>query len=166
MIEIIRFAISHLTVIALALAITFAVIKYISRPEFLFSQELHYWLLLLPVGLCGIVNFVLHAFFPKFAASYIGWEVSPFQFEVACTNLAMGLVGLFAYARSKSYCLAATIFVSTFLWGTSIGHIREMVINKNFFPGNTGMFFFTNLIIPFLLILTLSIWINYSKRTF
>ena len=48
------------------------------------------WLLLLPVGVTALWAAVFHLFFPSVAAADIGWQVSPFQFEVGMADLAIG----------------------------------------------------------------------------
>jgi hypothetical protein len=46
------------------------------------------WILLLPIGITGLWAGAFHVFFPATAAKLIGWEVSPFQFEVGMADLA------------------------------------------------------------------------------
>jgi hypothetical protein len=45
------------------------------------------WILLLPIGVTGPWAGAFHVFFPATAAALIGWEVSPFQFEVGMADL-------------------------------------------------------------------------------
>ena len=71
------------------------------------------------VGLSGLWGFIFHVFFPKMAAEFIGWQTSPFQFEVAVANLGMGVVGVFGLRATKSYRIAGTIFTTCFLWGAA-----------------------------------------------
>ena len=49
------------------------------------------WIVLLPIGVTGLWAGVFHVFFPAVSARYIGWEVSPFQFEVGMADLAIGV---------------------------------------------------------------------------
>jgi hypothetical protein len=42
--------------------------------------------LLLPIGITGLWAGVSHVFFPATAAAHIGWQVSPFQFEVGMAD--------------------------------------------------------------------------------
>jgi hypothetical protein len=55
------------------------------------------WVLLLPVGVAGLWAGVYHVFFPTVAAAHIGWEVSPFQFEVGMADLAIGVTACIAF---------------------------------------------------------------------
>ena len=52
------------------------------------------WILLLPIGVTGLWAAITHIFFPTTAAAHIGWQVSPFQFEVGMANLAIGVTAL------------------------------------------------------------------------
>lgn len=48
---------------------------------------------LFPVGLMSLWAATGHIFFPQQAAAAIGWQTSPFQFEVGVANLGIGLAG-------------------------------------------------------------------------
>jgi hypothetical protein len=55
------------------------------------------WILLLRIGITGLWAGAFHVFFPATAAKLIGWEVSPFQFEVGMADLAIGATACVAY---------------------------------------------------------------------
>lgn len=59
------------------------------------------YLLLLPVGIGGIWGFYFHAFYLEQSAEMIGWNTSPFQFEVAVTNLGLGIAGILDFGEVK-----------------------------------------------------------------
>jgi hypothetical protein len=40
---------------------------------------------------------LFHVFFPHVAAASIGWEVSPFQFEVGVADIAIGLTAIASF---------------------------------------------------------------------
>jgi hypothetical protein len=48
----------------------------------------------------NLYNFVLHVFFGKVAAAFIGWEDSPFQLEVGFASLGFAALGLLAFKGS------------------------------------------------------------------
>ena len=51
------------------------------------------WAILFNVGIAGLLGFYAHAFRAAETAASIGWQPGgPFQFEVACANLAFGLL--------------------------------------------------------------------------
>jgi hypothetical protein len=100
------------------------------------------------VGLNNIYNFVIHVFFAETAAKFIGWQNSPFQYEVGFASLGFGVVGLLAFRRDFGLRLAAVTGPAFFLWGAAGGHIYQMVVNHNFSPGNAGVIFWTDLFLP------------------
>lgn len=65
------------------------------------------------VGLNYIYNFVMHVFFAKMSAAFIGWPDSPFQYEVGFASLGFGVVGLLAFRRDFGLRLAAVSTTSS-----------------------------------------------------
>jgi hypothetical protein len=57
------------------------------QPEH-FPTRLLSWLLLLSVGVEELWAGLFHVFSPQMAASTIGWQVSPFQFEMGVSDIA------------------------------------------------------------------------------
>ena len=110
------------------------------------------WILLLPIGVTGLWAGVAHVFFPATAAAHIGWQVSPFQFEVGMADLAIGITGCIAFWRDLGFKAAAVCAASIFLLGDAIGHVRQMTIAGNFAPGNAGVPFYMDVICPVLAI--------------
>lgn len=113
------------------------------------------YIFFIAVGLFGLWGFVMHCFFPNIASSFIGWKNSPFQWEVGVANLGLGVAGLFAFRASIGFQKATLVFFTVFLWGAAAGHIRQMLISDNFSPGNAGAIFWTDIVVPFLLIMFL-----------
>ncbi len=65
------------------------------RKRAVFTEELTAWFLFAFVGLMGLFSFAGHAFVADQTADSIGFPAgNPFQFEVAVTNLAFGVLGL------------------------------------------------------------------------
>jgi hypothetical protein len=110
------------------------------------------------IGLNYIYNFVVHVFFAQTAAAFIGWENSPFQYEVGFASLGFGVVGLLAFRRDFGLRLAAVTGPAFFLWGAAGGHLYQMVVNHNFSPGNAGVIFWTDLFLPVLGFFFLFAW--------
>jgi Family of unknown function (DUF6790) len=73
----------------------------------LIVEALFSYFLLFSIGLSYLYNFVLHVFFGKLAAGFIGWEDSPFQLEVGFASLGFAAVGLLAFKGSFDLRLAA-----------------------------------------------------------
>jgi hypothetical protein len=115
------------------------------------------WILLLPIGVTGLWAGISHVFFPAIAAAHIGWQVSPFQFEVGMADLAIGVTACIAFWRDLSFKTGAVFAASIFLLGDAIGHIREMAEAGNFAPGNAGLPFYMDVICPVLAIALVTI---------
>jgi Family of unknown function (DUF6790) len=59
-------------------------------------EALFSFFLLFSIAFANLYNFVLHVFFGKVAAAFIGWEDSPFQLEVGFASLGFAALGLLA----------------------------------------------------------------------
>ena len=87
------------------------------RSSALIVEALFSYFVLFSIGFSNLYNFVLHVFFGKLAASFIGWEDSPFQLEVGFASLGFAVVGLLAVRGSFDLRLAAIVGPAGFLWG-------------------------------------------------
>lgn len=110
------------------------------------------WILLFPIGVSGLWAGTAHVFFPHVAASHIGWEVSPFQYEVGMADFAIGVTACLAFWRPWEFKAAAVCVASIFLLGDAVGHVRQMLSAGNFAPGNAGVPFYMDIIGPLLAI--------------
>jgi hypothetical protein len=117
-----------------------------------FAGRMLGWTLLLPIGVTGLWAGTSHVFFPATAAAHIGWQVSPFQFEVGMADLAIGVTAIAAFWQDLSFKAAAVCAASVFLLGDAVGHVREMMVAGNFAPGNAGLPFYMDIICPLLAI--------------
>jgi len=106
------------------------------------------WILLLPIGVTGLWAGVAHIFFPATAAAHIGWQVSPFQFEVGMADLAIGVTAIIAFWGGLGFKTAAVCAASIFLLGDAVGHLRQMMEANNFAPGNAGVPFYMDILCP------------------
>lgn len=100
------------------------------------------------IGLAYLYNGVFHVFFGKLAAYYIGWAQSPFQAEVGFASFGIGVVGVMAPWRDFSFRIPAIIMPACFLLGAAGGHVYQMIKFHNYAPGNAGVIFWTDLLIP------------------
>ncbi len=145
----IAFLLTNLPAVLLVLAL---ILGAVTRGGSSTAERFLSWILLLPIGLTGVWAGIFHIFFAQRAASYIGWETSPFQFEVGMADLAIGFTACVAFHASRGFKAAAITAASVFLLGDAAGHIREMVIAGNFQPGNAGVPFYTDVLCPVLAI--------------
>jgi hypothetical protein len=104
--------------------------------------------LLFTIGINNLVNFVFHVFFGDIAATFIGWENSPFQAEVGFASLGVGIAGVIAFKASLPFRFATLIPPSIFSLGAGGGHIYQIIVAHNFSPGNVGLVLPSNFLIP------------------
>jgi hypothetical protein len=144
--------VSIIPVLSWVAALAGAAIAIVSGPRpvagaFVLDRLLRY-AFIFPVGLMGLWAALGHIAFPLRAAQAIGWQTSPFQFEVGVANLGIASAGLYAAFRSFEARLATNLVLACFLIGAGIGHIRDIVRAGNFAPGNAGPIMFTDLLTP------------------
>src|SRR5262249_30956395 len=108
------------------------------------------YFLLFSIAFANLYNFVLHVFFGKMAAAFIGWEDSPFQLEVGFASLGFAALGLLGFKGSFDLRLAAIVGPACFLWGVAGGHVYQMITTHNFAPGNAGVIFYSDVLVPIL----------------
>jgi hypothetical protein len=111
-------------------------------------EKLLSWHVFWSIGVGYLYNFVMHGFFGEMSARFIGWADSPFQFEVATASLGFAVVGFIAAFRSFDLRLAAILGPGLFTLGAAAGHLYQMVTAHNFAPGNAGIIFYMDILIP------------------
>jgi disulfide bond formation protein DsbB len=146
--EAIGFLLRNLPAVLFVAALVLAAVRRGETP----AERFLSWILLLPIGVTGLWAGVTHIFFPAVAASHIGWQTSPFQFEVGMADLAVGVTACISFWRDLSFKAAAVCAASVFLLGDAIGHIHQMIAANNFAPGNAGLPFYMDIICPVLAI--------------
>src|SRR5215831_1753828 len=150
--DVIAFILGNFTLTFFALGLlASAIALWRARPPRSFAlivEALFSYFVLFSIGFSNLYNFVLHVFFGKLAASFIGWEDSPFQLEVGFASLGFALVGLLAFRGSFDLRLAAIVGPAGFLWGAAGGHVYQMITAHNFAPGNAGVIFYSDILVP------------------
>ena len=150
--SLIRFALSNFTLTFLVMGLFASAIAYFAKPaprtnaqliEALFS-----YFLLFSIGIGFLYNFVMHVFFGEMSARFIGWADSPFQTELGFASLGFAAVGFLAFRGDRSMRVAAIVGVSFFLLGAAGVHIYEMITAHNFAPGNAGLIFYMDILLP------------------
>jgi hypothetical protein len=152
--QVIGFALQNLPALLLIAALLAAAARRRHGPA---AERFLSWILLLPIGVTGLWAGVFHVFFPATAAKLIGWDVSPFQFEVGMADLAIDATAVTAFWRDLNFKAAAVCAASIFLLGDAVGHVKQMTIAGNFAPGNAGVPFYMDIICPVLAITLLVI---------
>lgn len=134
----IRFLMTHLPIILAVLALLFATF---TRGIPGTAERYLSWLLLLSLGVEAIWGGAFHVFFPSTAAAFVGWQVSPFQFEIGISDLAIGIVAVASFWRGLEFKGAVIAYTVLFYGGVAIGHLRDLISEGNISPGNFGMLF-------------------------
>lgn len=119
------------------------------------------WFIFFSIGVSYIYNGIFHVFFGDLAASFIGWANSPFQLEVGFASFGFGVIGLIAPWRGFDMRLAAILGPSMFLWGAAGVHIYQMITAHNFAPGNAGIVFWSDILVPVIGFVLL--WLRYGQ---
>ena len=117
---------------------------------------------LFAIGITYIYNALFHIYFHALAARFIGWTDSPFQIEVGTASLGFGVVGLLATKKNFGLRVGAVLGPSIFLLGAAIGHVYQMVNHHNFSPGNAGIIFYSDWLIPLIGFLLIYRYHKYS----
>lgn len=150
--DVIRFVLSNFTLTFLAIGLMASGIALARAPKPLTApvvvEALFSWFLFFSIGVSFFYNFVMHTFFGELSAKFIGWANSPFQLEVGFASLGFAAVGVLAFRGSFDLRLAAVVGPALFLLGAAGGHIYQMRAAGNFAPGNAGIIFYTDILIP------------------
>ncbi len=150
--DMIAFALSNFTLTFLVIGLLFSVAAIAKEPKPVSTavviEKLISWHVFWAIGVCFLYNFVMHSFFGQMAAAFIGWADSPFQFEVGTASLGFSVVGFLAAFRSFDLRLAAIVGPGLFALGAGFGHIYQIVAEHNFAPGNAGVIFYLDFLIP------------------
>jgi Family of unknown function (DUF6790) len=149
---IITFVLSNYMLVSVVIGLVVSIIAIARAPKpvsgAVVVEKLMAWYVFFAIGVAFLCNFIMHSFFGKMAAAYIGWADSPFQFEVGTASLGFAVVGFIAAFASFDLRLAAILGPSIFTLGAAVGHIYQMVEAHNFAPGNAGVIFWTDILIP------------------
>jgi Family of unknown function (DUF6790) len=72
---------------------------------------------------------------------------------VGLTNLLLGVLGLMSGWFDRDFSLATIVAFSIYMLGAATGHVRSMIQERNFAPGNAGYIFWYDVLAPILLII-------------
>jgi hypothetical protein len=115
------------------------------------------YFLFIYVGLMGLLTAYAHVFRPVQTSASIGWQTSPYEYEVGMADLTVGVLGVLCLWFRGNFWLATAIANAVWLLGDAIGHIREVVLAKNYAPNNSGIFLVAEIVTP-LVILFLALY--------
>ncbi len=148
----IGFVLGNFTLTFFVIGLVFSAVSLARRPAPrtapVVVEALFKWFLFFSIGASYLYNAVMHTVFAEMSASFIGWANSPFQYEVGFASLGFAAVGFLATWRSFDMRLAAIVGPALFLWGAAGGHIYQMITAHNFAPGNAGIIFWSDILLP------------------
>lgn len=160
MAQLIQLVLSNVPAVMFAASIIVALLLRNGRP---LAARLLDWQLLLAAGVTGIWAGFFHMAFPQMAAQTIGWQVSPFQFEIGVADMAMGITAVVAFWRSLPFKAAVVLYVVLFNAGVAAGHIRQAVEAGDYAPNNFGLLLV--LTIAEIVILPWLLWAAWRSET-
>ena len=133
----IRLLLTNIPLVGFVLAILIPTL----RPNKDGRRAEHYlsWFLLLSIGFTSLWAGLYHTLSPQAAAAFIGWQVSPFQFEMGMADIALGIVAMIAFWRSLDFKSAVVLLVTMEFVGLVYGHLNQMLSAGNHAPGNAGI---------------------------
>ena len=128
-----------------------------------FPERLMNWLLLLSVGVMNLWAGLFHVFAPEMAAKSIGWQDSPFQFEIGVSDIAIGIVAIASFWRSLEFKAAIVGYITLFYIGIAIGHVRQVILTGNMASNNFGLLLVIT--VATLIMLPILYWLTRKHRS-
>lgn len=95
-------------------------------------------LLFYVVGIGYAYTGLLHAYAQGVAAPEIGWQPSPFEYELGWMEIPLAVVALMSLRRGFEFRLAATIIFAAFALAAAAQHVQQILCCHNYAPGNAG----------------------------
>lgn len=122
------------------------------------------YLFVFPLGVQGLWAFFSHVFMSEDAANAIGWEPSPFQFEVGVANLGLALASFYAAFKGFEARAATAIAAACFLAGAGVGHLMDIAQGDNLTAGNSGPILYTDFLTPIAVLVLLIVLPRRSEQ--
>lgn len=97
------------------------------------------WLLLLSEGVTGIWAGIFHIFFPDIASASIGWQPSPFEYEIGVADIAAGVAAVVSFWRGIEFKAAVVWYLVIFNIGVAIEHLRQAFGEGDYSANNFGV---------------------------
>jgi hypothetical protein len=80
--------------------------------------------------------------------AFIGWADSPFQLEVGFASLGLPLSACWLSKAASTCGSRPSLGPACFLWGAAAVHVYQMITAHNFAPGNAGVIFYSDILVP------------------
>ncbi len=150
-----------------AICTTVAKLRRFARERRPADAEYVLWgeLLFYNVGIGLLYAGLLHAYAQGLVAPTIGWQPSPFEYELGWASIGIAVVALVALWRGYEFRLAATLAFAVFSLAAAAQHIQEIACCKNYAPGNAGLIlWFGDIFVPILLLVVAALARPASRR--
>jgi hypothetical protein len=134
----------------------------LKNPEY-FPERLMNWLLLLSVGVMNLWAGLFHVFAPEMSARTIGWQDSPFHFEIGVSDIAIGIIAIVSFWRSRDFKAAVVGYITLFYIGIAIGHVRQAILAGNMASNNFGLLL--AITVATLIMLPILYWLTRTHRS-
>jgi uncharacterized protein DUF6790 len=119
------------------------------------AESLLLWTLYLSIGWAGVGAGLSHTVFAKSTAKSIGWETNNFQYEIGFADFSTGVAAIYAvHVGSPTAWAAVAIAGGLFRVLAGINHIRGIIRDKNYAPGNS-LILIANFGPPIVMLITL-----------
>ncbi|MGL5603544.1 MAG: DUF6790 family protein [Silvania sp.] len=129
-----------LTNIPLVMFILASLIPLLShRQSGRYAERYLSWLLLLSIGVASLWAGLYHTLWPQTAAAFIGWQSSPFQFEMGMADIALGVVAIVSFWRGLEFKFAVVLWVVIEFAGLVYGHFHQLATTGDHQAGNAGI---------------------------
>ncbi len=156
----ITFVLSNIPGIMFAGAILAALV--LKSPAYA-PERLMNWLLLLSVGVMNLWAGLFHVFAPEMSARTIGWQDSPFHFEIGVSDIAIGIIAIASFWRSLEFKAAVVGYITLFYIGVAIGHFRQAILAGNMASNNFGLLL--AITIATVILLPILYWLTRKHRS-
>jgi hypothetical protein len=138
----VRFILSNAFVILFVIAIFTSIARIrrarLSRRPFNAAYLVWGEMLFYVYGIANIYGGLFHAYSGDMVAASIGWQNSPFQYELGWFEIGYGATALMSLWRNYSFRLAMTLPYSIFALAAAAQHINMMQSRHNYAPNNAG----------------------------
>lgn len=133
----IRLILTNIPLVMFILASLIPLLRH--RQSGRFAERYLSWLLLLSIGVASLWAGLYHTLSPQTAAAFIGWQSSPFQFEMGMADIALGVVAIVSFWRSLQFKLAVVLWVAIEFAGLVYGHFHQLATTGDHQAGNAGI---------------------------
>jgi hypothetical protein len=104
------------------------------------------------IGVTSIVAFFALTYMDQYIADYTHWPACPFQQQLANVNLAFGILGILCLWMKDGFWIATIVGFSIWIMGDGFHHLYHYLFYGNASAGNIGVPFWTDVVVPPLLL--------------